>query len=173
MRKARWAAAAAGVVLLVAGCSAEGDAKDAKSKASRSGSSAAPAEAGGSPDAASVTKEISDAATAAGFTEDPSEGLPASLKKCAVSWHADVKKAADPKKSYDATLTALEKGGWKPGRDREQPGSVVRTLKKSVWTLEAGYRGRDSFLFIYFGATVDSAECNKAFNEELAKRQRS
>ncbi|MBT2366337.1 hypothetical protein J7E88_13730 [Streptomyces sp. ISL-10] len=174
MRKARWVAAAAGVVLLVAGCSAESDAKDDKSGTPRSGSSAAPAEAGGSLDAAAVAKEIADAATAAGFTEEPSEGLPPSLRKCAVSWQADVKKAADPQKSYDATLAALKKGGWKQARERKEKGSVITSVHKSGWTLTASSHGRaDTFLVITFGAGNNSAECEKAINEELAKSMKS
>ncbi|MFH8573642.1 hypothetical protein [Streptomyces sp. NPDC017993] len=171
MRKARWAAAAAGVVLLVAGCSG---AKDDKSGTSRSGSSAAPAEAGGSLDAAAATKEIVDAAKAAGFTEDPSEGLPASLERCAVSWQADVKKAADPQKSYEGTLAALKEGGWKQARELKQQGSVISSLEKSGWTLRASYHGQaESFLVISFEATDNSAQCEKAFNEELAKNKTS
>ncbi|MFF3684398.1 hypothetical protein [Streptomyces sp. NPDC002187] len=173
MRKARWAAAAAGVVLLVAGCSAEGDAKDAKSKASRFGSSAAPAEAGGGLDAAAAAKEIEDAATAAGFTEEPSEGLPASLKECAVSWHADAEKAADPKKSYDATLAALEKGGWKQPREHKEKGTVITSMRKSGWTMTASSHGRaDTFLVVTFGAEDNSAECQKVINKELERIQK-
>ncbi|WP_328401208.1 hypothetical protein OHS70_26425 [Streptomyces sp. NBC_00390] len=171
MRKARWAAAAAGVVLLLAGCSG---AKDDKPGTSRSGSSAAPAEAGGSLDAAAAAKEIEDAATAAGFTEEPSEGVPASLKKCAVSWLPDVKKAADPQKSYDATLAALEKGGWKQTREHKEKTSVITSMRKSGWTLTASSHGRaDTFLVIMFNASDNSAECEKAINEELAKKQKS
>ncbi|MFF3325850.1 hypothetical protein [Streptomyces sp. NPDC002889] len=172
MRKARWVAAAAGVVLLVAGCSG---AKDDKPGTSRSGSSAAPAEAGGSLDAAAATKEIADAATAAGFTEEPSEeDLPASVEKCGVSWQADVKKVADPQKSYDATLAALKQGGWKHARELKEKGSVITALDKGGWTLRARYIGRaDTFLVIFFEATDNSAECEKAIDEELAKNKMS
>ncbi|MEU0393922.1 hypothetical protein ABZ208_14275 [Streptomyces sp. NPDC006208] len=167
MRKARWAAAAVGVVLLVAGCSG---AKDDKPGTSRSGSSAAPAEAGGSLDAAAAAKEIEDAATAAGFTEEPSEGLPASLKECAVSWHADAEKAADPKKSYDATLAALEKGGWGQPREHKEKGAVITSMRKSGWTMTASSHGRaDTFLVVTFGAEDNSAECQKVINKELEK----
>ena len=175
MRKARWAAAAAGVVLLVAGCGGEGGAKDDKSGTSRSGSSAAPAEAGGSLDAAAAAKEIADAATAAGFTEEPlEEDLPASVEKCGVSWLADAKKAADPQKSYDRTLAALKKGGWKQKRELKQQGSVITSLDKSGWTVRASYHGRaETFLVIHFEATDNSAECEKAIDEELAKNNKS
>lgn len=171
VRKARWAAAAAGVVLLVAGCSG---AKDDKSGTSRSGSSAAPAEAGGSLDVTAATKEIVDAATAAGFTEEPSEDPPASLERCVVSWLPDVKKAADPQKSYDGTLAALKKGGWKQAWERKQQGSAITSLDKSGWTLRARYQGRaETFLVIFFEVTDNSAECEKAFAEELAKNKAS
>ncbi|MFG2894513.1 hypothetical protein [Streptomyces sp. NPDC048248] len=168
MRNARWAAAAAGVVLLVAGCSG---AKDDKSGASRSGSSAAPAGGGGSLDAAAATKQIVEAAAAAGFTGEPSGGIPASLERCGVSWQADVKKAADPQKSYAGTLAALKKGGWKQARELKQQGSVITSLEKSGWTLRAIYHDRaESFLAISFDATDNSAECENAFAEELAKK---
>ncbi|MFD3440336.1 hypothetical protein ACFWU3_22830 [Streptomyces sp. NPDC058685] len=171
MYKARWAAAAAGVVLLVTGCSS---AKDDTSGTSQSGPSATPAEAGGGLDVATATKEIVDAATAAGFTREQSEGFPASLKNCAVSWLADVKKSADPQKSYTRALAALEKGGWKRARELKQRGSVVTSLNKGGWTLRAGYHGRpETFLVIYFQASDNSAECERAVNEELAKKQKS
>ncbi|WP_405575292.1 hypothetical protein OG317_35740 [Streptomyces sp. NBC_01167] len=171
MRKARWAAAAAGVVLLTGGCSG---ARDDTSGTSQASPSAAPAKASGSLDAAATTQEIVDAATAAGFTQEPSEGLPASLKNCAVSWLADVEKAADPQKSYDRTLAALKKAGWKQARELTQQGSAVTSLKKSGWTLRAGYYGRpETYLAIHFQAWDTSAECEKAANEELAKKQSS
>ncbi|MFE6131108.1 hypothetical protein ACFQ6Q_23060, partial [Streptomyces sp. NPDC056437] len=91
-----------------------------------------------------------------------------------VSWLADVEKAADPQKSYDRTLAALKTAGWKQARELTQQGEAVTSLKKSGWTLSAGYYGRpETYLAIHFLAWDNSAECEKAANEELAKKQSS
>ncbi|NWF27568.1 hypothetical protein HW130_15070 [Streptomyces sp. PKU-EA00015] len=173
MRKARWAAAAAGVVLVVTGCSSEGGSDEGKGGASGS-SSQAPAEAGGSLDAATVTKEIADAATAAGFTEKPSDDVPPALKSCMVSWQPDDKKAADPKTSYDATVAALGKGGWEEWQTFDEKGSVIKSLDKSGWTVKASYQGqKDTFLLITFIATDNGPACEKLFREDLEKNKDS
>ncbi|MEU4106197.1 hypothetical protein AB0F16_37520, partial [Streptomyces tanashiensis] len=118
MRKAKWVAAAAGVVLFVAGCGSEGG-SDKGGSASGGSSSAGSSATGGSGgsggerlDGAAVTKELTDAATGAGFTQDASgEQIPAEAKDCMVSWTADAEKAADPAKSYTDTVATLTKGG--------------------------------------------------------------
>ncbi|OKK22092.1 hypothetical protein AMK16_02430 [Streptomyces sp. CB00455] len=177
MRKARWAAAAAGVVLLVAGCGSGGGSDADKAKAGGtvpSGAASAPAKAGasGSLDAAAVKKEIEGAATAAGFTEGAGDEVPAGLKSCMVSWFADGKKATDSKKSYDATVAALAKGGWKELRSADQQVSVIKTLDKSGWSLKASHHGTaGTLLMVSFIATDSSPACEKLFREDLAKNK--
>ncbi|MCX4822742.1 hypothetical protein OG883_23140 [Streptomyces sp. NBC_01142] len=178
MRKARWAAAAAGVVLLVAGCGSEGGSDKGKGGAGSSGSSSsAPAEAGGeaggSLDAATVAKEVGDAATAAGFTEKPSDDVPAALKECMVSWQADDKKVTDSKKSYDTTVASLAKGGWKESQSVDQQGSTIKSLDKSGWTVKASHQGKaGTFLMITFMAADNGPECEKVFREDLEKNKK-
>ncbi|MEU3778097.1 hypothetical protein AB0F11_33845 [Streptomyces sp. NPDC032472] len=182
MRKAKWAAAAAGVVLLVAGCGSGGGSDKGKGgDAPASGSSAsAPAAGantgtgsgkGGSLDAAAVKKEIDTAATAAGYTQKPGDDVPANLKSCMVSWAADAKKAADSKKSYDDTVSALVKGGWKEGRSLDQQGSVIKTLEKSGWSVKASYHGAGPLQIVQFIGTDNGPVCAKAFQEDLAKNK--
>ncbi|MFF5936566.1 hypothetical protein [Streptomyces sp. NPDC012508] len=179
MRKAMGvAAAAAGVVLLVAGCGTEGGGSGKNkggSSASSSGSTTGGTEAGGgeSPDAAAVRQEIGTAATAAGFTEDPSgDAVPAELKSCMVSWTADAKKAADPKKSYDATVTALTGGGWKEGPATEQSGSTVKTLNKGTWSVKASNHGAAGFAIVMFIGTDNTPECEALFKADLEKNKK-
>lgn len=168
------AAAAAGVVLLVAGCGGGPD-KGTGVAAPSSGSSApagsgAGAEAGGGLDAAAVTKEISAAATAAGFTEEPSsDDIPAPLKPCMVSWQADDKKVTDSRKSYDGTVAALAEGGWRQSQNVDQNGSVIKTLDKAGWTLKASHHGQGGFLMVSFIATDKGPVCEKLFKEDLQK----
>ncbi|QGZ48712.1 hypothetical protein GPZ77_10275 [Streptomyces sp. QHH-9511] len=181
MRKANWVAAAAGVVLLVAGCGGEGGSgkRGGSSGGSSAGSSSGStggggSEAGGSLDADAVTKEITDAATAAGFTQDSSgEDVPAKLKDCMVSWTADAKKAADPKKSYDATVKTLSGGGWKEGQKFEQNGSTIKTLDKENWTLKASNHGATGFAMVMFIASDNSAECAALFKADLEQNKKS
>ncbi|MFF8604914.1 hypothetical protein ACF06X_03175 [Streptomyces sp. NPDC015346] len=182
MRKAMWVAAAAGVVLLAAGCGGEGGSGKrggGSSGGSSAGSSAGStggggSEAGGSLDADAVTKEITDAATAAGFTQDSSgEDVPAELKDCMVSWTADAKKAADPKKSYDTTVGTLAGGGWKEGQNFEQSGSTIKTLDKENWTLKASNHGASGFSMVMFIASNNSTECAALFAADLEKNKKS
>lgn len=171
-------AAAAGVVLLVAGCgSGEGGSGKNKggSSASSSGSTTGGAEAGGgdSPTAAEVEKEIETAATAAGFVRDSSgEDVPAGLKECMVSWTPDAEKAADPKKSYDATVTALTGEGWKEGQSTEQSGSSVKTLNKGGWSLKASNHGAAGFAIVMFIGTDNSSKCEALFKADLEKNKK-
>ncbi|MFK0255089.1 hypothetical protein [Streptomyces sp. NPDC090445] len=179
MRKAKWAAAAAGVVLLVAGCGSEGGTDQGKgADAPKSGSSAAASapgagrDSGGSLDAAAVKKEIDTAATGAGYAEKPGDDVPANLKSCMVSWVADAKKATDSKKSYDDTVAALAKGGWKESRTFDQQGSVIKSLDKSGWTVKASHAGKaGALLVVQFVATDNGPTCAKAFQEDLAKNK--
>ncbi|MFF8292505.1 hypothetical protein ACF068_25175 [Streptomyces sp. NPDC016309] len=169
----RGAAAAAGVALLVAGCGGGGTDGGTATPASRTPAGAgAGAEAGDGLDAAAVTKEISAAATAAGFTEEPSdEDVPPALKPCMVSWQVDDKKATDSRKSYDATVAALGKGGWKESQQFDQKGSVVTSLRKGGWTLKASHHGQGGFLMVSFIATDSSPTCEKLFQEDLEKNK--
>ncbi|MFF5428342.1 MULTISPECIES: hypothetical protein [unclassified Streptomyces] len=179
MRKAKWVAAAAGVVMLVAGCGGEGA---DKSDAGKGGSaSAAPSASGGSGsdgggklDAAAVSKEIETAATAAGFTEDPT-GDPVSpeLKECMVSWAADSEKAADPKKSFADTVAGLTKGGWAEGQTFSQAGSEMKTLTKSNWTLKASGHLSGPLKVVLFVGTDTGPECAALFAADLEKNKKS
>ncbi|MFF9017229.1 hypothetical protein ACF09C_30230 [Streptomyces sp. NPDC014870] len=175
MRKAKMVAVAAGVVLLVAGCGSEdssGKNKGGGSSASSSGSTTGGSEAGGgdSPTAAAVEKEIEAAATAAGFVRDASgEDVPAALKECMVSWTPDAKKAADPKKSYDATVATLTGGGWTQGQKVEQAGSTVQTLNKGNWSLKASNHGAAGLAMVMFIGSDNSAKCEALFKADLEK----
>ncbi|MFI1655541.1 hypothetical protein ACH4ZU_11635 [Streptomyces sp. NPDC020472] len=177
MRKAMWVAAAAGVVLLVAGCGGEGGTD--KGGSSSAGSSATGGSgSGGSSDqkldAAAVTKELTDAATGAGFTQDSSgEDVPEALKDCMVSWTADAEKAADPKKSYADTVTALTGGGWTEARSSELQGSVIKSLTKSTWQLQASNHATGPLKLVMFVATDASPECEAVMKAENAKQKKS
>ncbi|WP_327280469.1 MULTISPECIES: hypothetical protein [unclassified Streptomyces] len=178
MRKVKWAAAAAGVLLLVAGCGNEGGSDKAKDKGGQAPAAGSPAPAagagtsGGAVDAAAVKKQIEAAATSAGFTEQPGDDVPANLKSCMVSWTADGKKVSDSRKSYDATVATLVKDGWKETRTIDQPAAVVKSLDKTGWTLKASHQGKaGALLVVSFIATETSATCAKAFQEDLAKNK--
>ncbi|MFD7321030.1 hypothetical protein ACFV9D_08035 [Streptomyces sp. NPDC059875] len=171
-------AAAAGVVLLVAGCGGEGGSGKNKggSSSSSSGSTTGGSEAGGgdSPDAAAVEKEIETAATAAGFVRDATgEDVPAELKDCMVSWTADAKKAADPKKSYDTTVKTLSGGGWTEGQGTEQSGSTIKTLNKGSWSVKASNHGAAGFSLVMFIGTNNTAQCEALFRADLEKNKKS
>ncbi|OKK08148.1 hypothetical protein AMK26_03740 [Streptomyces sp. CB03234] len=172
MRKAKLAAAAAGVVLLVAGCGGGGTDKGTGPTSGSPAPAGAGAEAeGGSLDAAAVTKEIGDAATAAGFTKKPSDDVPPALASCMVDWAVDGEKATDTKKSYDDTVAALAKNGWKESQSFDQKGSVIKSLAKSGWTLKASHHGQGGFVTVMFIATDNSPACEKAFREDLEKNK--
>ncbi|MFC8271164.1 hypothetical protein ACFUJR_01195 [Streptomyces sp. NPDC057271] len=179
MRKAMMVAAAAGAVLLVAGCGSDGGGSgknEGGSSSSSAGSTTGGSETGGgdSPDAATVEKEIGTAATAAGFTEDPSgDAVPAGLKSCMVSWTADAEKVADPKKSYDATVTALTGGGWKEGQTTEQSGSTVKTLNRGTWSVKASNHGAAGLAIVMFIGTDNTPQCEALFKADLEKNTKS
>ncbi|MBB4979768.1 MULTISPECIES: hypothetical protein [Streptomyces] len=180
MRKAKWVAAAAGVVLLVAGCGSEGGA-DKGGSSSAGSSSAGSASTGGSGaggssdeklDAAAVTKELTDAATEAGFTQDSSgEQVPAEAKDCMVSWTADAEKAADPAKSYAATVATLTGTGWTEERSSGVGGSVIKSLTKSSWKLQASNHSAGPLKLVMFVAVDSSPECAAVLAKSNAKAQ--
>ena len=180
MRKVKWVAAAAGVVLLVAGCGGEGGSD--KGGSSSGGSSSAGAAAtggsgsggGGRLDGAAVTKELEAAATGAGFTQDASgEDIAPELKDCMVSWTADAEKAADPGKSYGATVATLTGGGWKELRSNEMNGSVIKSLEKSGWTLQASNHSQGPLKMVMFIAADSGPECAAKIAAENAKAKQS
>ncbi|WP_406057924.1 hypothetical protein OG462_14895 [Streptomyces sp. NBC_01077] len=181
MRKAKWVAAAAGVVLLVAGCGSEGgtDKGGSSSGGSSSAGSSSTGGSGGSggderPTGADVTKELTDAATGAGFTQDSSgEQIPAEAKDCMVSWTADAEKAADPAKSYTDTVATLTKGGWNEERSSGQGGSVIKSLKKSSWQLQASNHSAGPLKLVMFVAVDSSPECAAVIAEANAKAKTS
>lgn len=179
MRKVRWAAAAAGAVLLVAGCGSEGGSGQSKGSDAPSAGSAAPAKAGSgvSLDVEAVRKEIEAAATAAGFTaRQPADDVPPGLKTCTVRWQADGAKATDPRKSYDATVAALVNGGWKEGGRHEERQSVDNALNKSGWNIRAWHhpQGRvDGTDWTSFIAVDTGPACEKPFQEDLADKTKA
>lgn len=88
MRKVRWAAAAAGAVLLIAGCGSEGDSAQGHGGDAPSASGSAPAKAGsgGSLDVAAVKKEIEAAAmpgAVSRFTDAPNSPAANSMRRSA------------------------------------------------------------------------------------------
>ncbi|MER7619885.1 hypothetical protein [Streptomyces sp. NPDC126503] len=181
MRKAKWVAAAAGVVMLVAGCGGEGADKSGAGKGgsasaapSASGGSGGSGSDGGKLDAAAVGKEIETAATVAGFSEDPSgDPVAPELKECMVSWAADSEKAADPKKSFADTVAGLTKGGWAEGQTFSQAGSEMKTLTKSNWTLKASGHLSGPLKVVLFVGTDTGPECAALFAADLEKNKKS
>ncbi|MEU4081448.1 hypothetical protein DEJ45_25395 [Streptomyces venezuelae] len=176
MRKAMVAAAAAGVVLLVAGCGSEGgaDKGGSASGGSSSAGSSTTGGSGGSSDGrltvAAVTKELTDAATGAGFTQDSSgDPVQAEAKECMVSWTADAEKAKDPAKSYTDTVATLTKGGWNEERSSGQGGSVIKSLKKSSWQLQASNHSAGPLKLVMFVAVDSGPDCAAALAEANAK----
>ncbi|GGQ08132.1 MULTISPECIES: hypothetical protein [Streptomyces] len=177
MRKVRWAAAAAGAVLLIAGCGSGGDpAQDRGSDAPSAGGSApakAASDGSGSPDIAAVRTEIAAAATAAGFTERTPDKIPPALTSCTIRWQSDGAKVTDSRKSYDSTVATLTGGGWKESGRNEERTSVTAAFDKSGWHLIAIHhpQGRvdgtdlDSFI-----ANDTGPACEKLFQEDLAEK---
>ncbi|MGW4721513.1 hypothetical protein [Streptomyces sp. NPDC004291] len=172
MRKAKWVAAAAGAVLLVAGCGGGGGTDKGGSSSAGSGTSGG-AKDGAKLDAAAVSKAIGDAATGAGFTQDSSgEAVPDGLKECMVTWTADGAKAADPKKSFADTVGTLTGGGWKEARTFEQNGSEIKSLTNGTWQLQASNHSAGPMKLVMFVATDAGPECEaaiKADNEKHTK----
>ncbi|MFG2112280.1 hypothetical protein ACGFRB_06530 [Streptomyces sp. NPDC048718] len=179
MRKAKWVAAAAGVVLLAAGCGSNDSSDKAGSNAKESGSTAG-SEAGGGAEAGSaeltaeaVRKEIETAATGAGFTKsDRPENVPAGLERCMVSWTPDAQKAADPKKSAADTVTALGKGGWKTEKTFSQSGSTITSLAKGTWQLKSSDHSAGPVKLVMFVATDTTPACEALFKADLEKNKK-
>lgn len=175
MRKARWVAGsvAAGVVLLVAGCSGQGgDAGKGAPGKGGSGATSAPSapSAEGGLSAAAVKKEIEAAATAAGFTQNATgDDVPPGLENCMVSWSPDTEKAVNPKKSYTDTLDALGKGGWKEGQGIDQGESRIVPLTKSRWKLKASEHTMGEFKMVMFIASDTSPACEELFKADVEK----
>ncbi|MFF6830767.1 MULTISPECIES: hypothetical protein [unclassified Streptomyces] len=172
MRKAKWVAAvaAAGAVLLVAGCGGEGGADKGGSSSAGSaatGGSGAGGGDGAKLDAAAVSRAIGDAATGAGFTQDSSgEAVPDGLKGCMVTWTADAEKAADPKKSFADTVGTLTGGGWKETRTFEQDGSEIKALAHGTWQLQASNHSAGPLKLVMFVATDAGPECEAAIKAD-------
>ncbi|KJY18842.1 hypothetical protein VR43_23120 [Streptomyces sp. NRRL S-104] len=175
MRRVRWAAAAAGAVLLIAGCGSEVDSARSHGGDAPSAGGSAPAKAvsDGSLDIAAVRKEIADAATAAGFTERTPDKIPPALASCTVRWQSDGAKVTDSRKSYDTTVATLVNGGWKESGSYEERQSVTKAFDKSGWRLITIHQpqGRvdgtdlDSFIADDIGPA-----CEKPFQEDLADK---
>ncbi|WP_329623746.1 hypothetical protein OG357_27815 [Streptomyces sp. NBC_01255] len=173
MRNVKWVAAAAGVVLLVAGCGSEGG-SDKGGSASVTGGTGASGSGGGKLDAAAVTKEIEAAATGAGFAQDSSgDDIAPELKDCMITWTADAEKAADPVKSYGGTITALTGGGWKELRSNEMNGSVIKSLEKSGWTLQASNHAQGPLKMVMFVAADSGPECAAKIAADNEKARQS
>ncbi|MFF0432422.1 hypothetical protein ACFYU9_09405 [Streptomyces sp. NPDC004327] len=169
MRKANWVAAAAGVVLLVAGCGSNGGSDNGgsgkgKTSVTSGGSTGGGSETGGGDlTADAVKKEIETAATGAGFTQDASgDKVPAGTEQCMVMWTADSAKAADQKKSYKETVTALGQAGWSIDKNFEQSGSTIKTLSKGTWLLKASDHSMGMLKMDMFIATDAKPECEAA-----------
>ncbi|MET9951603.1 hypothetical protein ABZ135_08640 [Streptomyces sp. NPDC006339] len=181
MRKANWVAAAAGVVLLVAGCGSGGGSDKGGASATGGGSASAGTTGGGSEagggeelTAEAVLKEIETAAKGAGFTQDASgEQIPPGLEKCMVSWTPDAEKAADPKKSYADTVATLGKGGWKTGQSLSQGGSTIQTLTKGTWQLKASDHSTGPVKMVMFIASDATPVCEALFKADLEKSKKS
>ncbi|MFJ3902280.1 hypothetical protein [Streptomyces sp. NPDC090025] len=177
------AAAAAGVMLSVAGCGSDsgtdkgaadkGGSASAGSTAGSTAGATGGAEAGGELTADAVSKEIETAATAAGFAQDPTgKQIPPGLEKCMVSWMPDTRKAADPKKSYTETVAALTKGGWATGQSVEESGSTIKSLTKSTWTVKASDHTAGVLKLVMFVGTNNTPACAELFKADLEKNKK-
>ncbi|MFF0740152.1 hypothetical protein ACFYVL_07090 [Streptomyces sp. NPDC004111] len=146
-------AAAAGVVLLVAGCA--GDAGDG----------------GVTVKAATVAKEVDRAATAAGFTKDSSIDLVGpEVKECKVDWVADDPgKSVDPKNSFADTIAGLVKAGWTEGKSDRKGDVDVRIVTKGDWEVRGAADLGKGIKAVVFAGTNASSECAPLLIAELGK----
>ncbi|MGP3690033.1 hypothetical protein ACTVZO_35950 [Streptomyces sp. IBSNAI002] len=179
MRRARWAAAAAGAVLLVAGCDSEGDSARTPGgdAPSAGGSAAAKAGSGGSLDIEVVRKQLDTAATKAGYAaRQPADEIPEGLKSCTIRWQAVSAKPADSRKSFDATVATLVEGGWKETGRAEEASTVTVGMDKGGWNIRAWHQpegrvdGTDAISFI---ANDTGPACEKPFQDDLAEKTKS
>ncbi|WP_030556832.1 hypothetical protein [Streptomyces exfoliatus] len=157
MRKVGMVAAAAGMVLFVAGCGGEDD-------------GAGKENAGPQLTAAQVDKEIGAAAGAAGFTKASFDTVKPKLKDCMINWAADEPgKKADPAKSYADTLAALVKAGWGKGETTKKGTTDVQILKKGAWTVRAGSDLGPGIKMVAFAGVLETRECTELYVGELGK----
>ncbi|WMX47291.1 hypothetical protein RGF97_24135 [Streptomyces roseicoloratus] len=117
-----------------------------------------------------VKQEIETAATGAGFVQAATgDQVPPGLEKCMVSWSAEAKKAADPKKSYTDTVAALGKESWKTDKTFSQSGSTITSLSKGGWQLKASDHSAGVLKLVMFIATDTSPACEALFKADLEK----
>ncbi|MGW7315725.1 hypothetical protein [Streptomyces sp. NPDC054854] len=140
MRKVRWVAVAAGVVLLVAGCGGE---------------------AGVKVEAATVAKELDAAATAAGFTKDLSiDTTGPEAKECKVDWVVnDPGKSADPKKSFADTIAGLVEAGWTEGKSDRKGDVDMKIATKGDWEVRGAADLGEGIKAVVFAGTNTSSKC--------------
>ncbi|MBW1601948.1 hypothetical protein JJV70_07450 [Streptomyces sp. JJ66] len=172
MRKAKWVAAAAGVVLLVSGCGSDGGSKESGANADKGGANAAEA-GGGDLDADAVRGEIEKAATAAGLAESSdAEPVEEVLRDCMVSWYADPSKIESGEKAYDDAIATLNEAGWEEQQSQIEDGMKLRMLSKGGWNVNTSYSGEfDLPETIYFVATDTGEACEKKFMEEMEEME--
>ncbi|MFJ7270585.1 hypothetical protein ACIQV3_28770 [Streptomyces sp. NPDC099050] len=140
MRKVKWVAMAAGVVLLGAGCAGEDGVKV---------------------EAATVAKEIDAAATAAGFTKDLSiDMVGPEVKECKVDWVVnDPGKSADPKKSFADTIAGLVEAGWTEGKSSRKGYVDTKIVTKGDWEVRGAADLGEGIKAVVFAGTNTSSEC--------------
>ncbi|MER7764184.1 hypothetical protein [Streptomyces sp. NPDC097619] len=190
MHGTKWAALAAGAVLLLAGCGG-GDGDTGPTGTAGTASAGSPErdlDAGDGAEVGPLTREdaqreIDAAAKAAGLPDDgrPRGAVPSAPAGASTSekvkyralactalwtWLGPGAKLADPAGSYDKTVAELTKNGWQDGARSEQeaePGStsVQTVLTKSGWTLYARHHGSKALTMLSFNATEDA--CMKQF----------
>ncbi|MGW5000787.1 hypothetical protein ACWEP8_24280 [Streptomyces hydrogenans] len=167
MRRGKWAAAAAGVVLLVAGCGGEGGADSGSASSGGSGAK------GVKLDAATVSREIDTAATAAGFTKDPEiDTVAPELKECMVNWAVDDPgKAADPEKALADTIAGLVEAGWTEGKGARQGYADVKTLTKGEWTIKSASDLGKGIKAVVFAGTHGTPECAALVIADMEKKK--
>ncbi|MGW1769742.1 hypothetical protein ACWCQL_37570 [Streptomyces sp. NPDC002073] len=181
----KWAVAAAGTVLVLAGCSAEGDGGSDGATGASKGAVQEPAPAGtGALGRDAVQAEIDAAARTAAL---PGKGMPKSLPSgaasappgatqqqklearaaaCTAGWQwmgtGAGEFVSEPGKKYQAVVTALAKTGWAEEARSEQPGaggkgrSVRTVLTKRGWTLYATHHALKPMAAVFLNATENA-----------------
>ncbi|MFE1559495.1 hypothetical protein ACFW6V_31460 [Streptomyces sp. NPDC058734] len=112
-------------------------------------------------EAATVSKEIDAAATAAGFTKDPSIGtVGPEVKECKVDWVVDDPgKSADPKKSFADTIAGLVEAGWTEGKSERKGYANVKIVTKGDWEVRGAADLDKGIKAVVFAGTNTSSEC--------------